>query len=116
VIAQIDIPSEGLSTSYYQPLLLLFLLSLVLLIAARVLEGRGDGRAETVHDLAFVVELLIAGYLVILAIVALASEIELVGDMITIIAVIVAFFAALVLLLLVVFELAIRGITRTRKR
>jgi hypothetical protein len=116
VIAQIDIPSEGLSTGYYRPLLLMGLIYVVLFLAARVLDGRGDERAAKVDDSAFAVLLLIGGYLVILSLVALASEIALVGDLITIIAVIVVFFTLLVLLLLVVFEIAIRGITRTRKR
>ncbi len=60
LLAQFSTPSEGLSSSYYSPLILAGLLYLVLFVAARVLEGRGDPRAETVEDAGFVVMLLAA--------------------------------------------------------
>jgi lysylphosphatidylglycerol synthetase-like protein (DUF2156 family) len=115
-LAQFSTPSEGLATSYFLPLILAALLYAVLFVAARVLNGRGDPRADTAEDAGFALIVLSGVYVAILAVVALASEIDLIWDMVRILAIIVVFFAALILLLLVVFERGIGGISRLRRR
>jgi hypothetical protein len=117
VIAQVNVPSEGLSSGYYSPLILAAVIYAALFVANRVLEGRGeDERAELVADAGFVVALVSGAYVLVLFIVALTSEIDLISDMLLITVVVIAFFAVLGLLLLLVFEYGIRGISRTRRR
>jgi len=115
VIAQVSIPSEGLSPSYFSPLMLALVLYAVLFVAARVLSDRNHDRATTVDNAAFVVMLLAGVYVVVIALVALASEIDLVLDMLLIVGVIIAFFAVLVGVLLVVFERGVGGLLRARR-
>jgi hypothetical protein len=115
-LAQFTTPSEGLSSGYYTPLIFAALVYVALFVTARVLEGRGDERSETAEDVGFVVMLLSAVYVAILAVVAVASEIDLVWDMLRIVIFIAVFFAALVLVLMLVFELGIGGISRARRR
>ena len=115
-LAQFDVPSEGLSSSYYSPLILLGILYLVLFVASRVLDGRGDQRAETAQDAGFVTMLLAGVYVVILTLVALTSEAELMFDMIRIAFIVMASFALFLLALLLVFDLGIGSISRLRHR
>ena len=115
-IAQFETAPEGLSSSYFTPLILAAVLYVVLYVAARVLEGRGDERWETAEDAGFLVMLLGAAYVAILAVVAVASEMDLVWDLVRIIVVVAVFFLALVLILLLVFERGIGGLSRARRR
>ena len=116
IFAQFETAPEGLSSSYFTPLILAALVYVVLYVVARVLEGRGDERWEKAEDFGFVVMLLSAAYVVILAVLAVTSEIDLVWDMVRILAIVTAFFAILILLLLAVFELGIGGLSRARRR
>ena len=116
IIAQFDTPSEGLSSGYFTPLILAAVLYVVLFVAARVLEGREDERSETAEDLGFLLMLLGAAYVAILTVVAVASEIDLVWDMVRIIVIVAAFFAVLILILLAVFERGVGGLSRARRR
>lgn len=114
-IAQ-DVVSEGLSKGYFTPLVLGAIVYTALFIASRVLDGRGDERSETAADAAFVVILLSAVYVAILAVAAVASEPDLVWDLVRILAVVGVFFGFLLLLLFAVFDLGIGGISRMRHR
>jgi hypothetical protein len=116
ILAQFETPSEGLSSGYFTPLILAGVVYAGLFVAARVLEGREDERSETAEDAGFVVMLLSGVYVAILLVVAVASEMDLVWDLVRILVIVVVFFAVLVLLLLLVFERAIGGITRARRR
>lgn len=116
MIAQVEIPSQGLSSGYYSPIWLALVLFVILFVAGNVLEGREDERSETVRDVGFLVILLTGVYVLILFLVALTSEIDLVWDMVRIVVVVAVFFAALALLLLLVFERGIGGISRARRR
>jgi len=116
IVAQFDVPSEGLSSGYFTPLILAAIVYVGLYVAARVLEGRGDKRSEKAEDLGFAVMLLSAAYVAILTVVAVASEIDLVWDMVRILGIVTVFFAGLILLLLAVFELGIGGLSRARRR
>jgi hypothetical protein len=98
-------PETGLDTVLWQPVVFAALIYAVLYVIGNVLEGRGDPRAETVRDLGFGLILLSGAYTVVLLLMALIQKPNLVGDMLLIIAIIVAFFALLVLLLYAVFEL-----------
>jgi len=111
VIAQVEIPGEGLSSGYFSPLILAGLLYAGLFVAARVFDGRNDPRWETMEDLGFGVILLSGLYVAILAVVAVVSEFDLVWDMLRILVIVGLFFLALILILLVVFELAVRVFT-----
>ena len=115
MIAQADIP-EGLSSGYFSPLILAAILYVVLFIVARVLERREDARAGTADDVGFAIMLLAGAYVVVLALVALVSESELIGDMLVILLIVGAFFGALILILLTVFDLGIGGLSRMRRR
>lgn len=115
-IAQFDTPSEGLSSGYFTPLVLAGVLYVVLYVAARVLEGRDDERWETAEDVGFLVMLLSAVYVAILTVVAVASEFDLVWDLLRILVVVAVFFLALVLFLLLVFERGLGGLSRARRR
>ncbi len=112
-LAQFDAPSEGLASGYFTPLILAAMAYAVLFVAARVYDGRGDSRAEQAEDLSFALILLSGGYVAILAVVAVVSEIDLIWDMLRILAIITVFFAVLLVLLLAVFEL---GVGRMRRR
>ena len=116
ILGQFETHSEGLSSGYYTPLILAAVVYVALFVTARVLEGRGDARSETAEDAGFLLMLLGAAYVLILTVVAVASEIDLVWDLVRIVVFVVIFFAALVLLLLAVFELGIGGLSRMRRR
>ena len=68
------------------------------------------------EDLGFGVILLSGLYVAILAVVAVVSEFDLVWDMLRILVIVALFFLVLVLILLVVFELAIRAFTHSGGR
>ncbi|MBA2439550.1 MAG: hypothetical protein H0V50_02615 [Thermoleophilaceae bacterium] len=109
-------PSEGLSSGLFQPLIVAALVYAALFIAGRVLAGRGDPRGERAGDLAFALMLLMGAYVVVLTVSALASEYELLYDMLVVIGIIVAFFGVLILVLLVIFEKGVGAIGRLRRR
>lgn len=115
IIAQ-SFPAEGLDSGYYQPLIFIGLVYVALFIASRVLEGREDRRAETAADAAFVTILLAGAYVAILALVALASEADLVWDLIRITVIMAVFFLLVVLILFGVFEWGVGVISRLRHR
>lgn len=115
IIAQAT-PSEGLSSAYFTPLILAAVVYVALFVAGRVLSGRGDARADTVEDIGFAVMLLSAVYVAILAVVAVASEMDLIWDLVRIMFVVVVFFGALLLVLLLIFERGIGGLSRLRRR
>ena len=115
-VAQVSTPAEGLSSGYFMPLILAAVLYVVLFMAGRALAGRGDERSETADDIGFVVMLLSAVYVAILAVVAVVSEMDLVWDLVRILFVVIAFFGGLLLFLLVVFERGIGGLSRMRRR
>ena len=116
MIAQVGTPAEGLSSSYFLPLILAGVLYVALFVAARVLDGRGDARSETAADAAFLLMLLSAAYTAILAVVAVASEMDLIWDLVRILVVVTVFFGLLILVLLLVFERGIGGLSRLRRR
>ena len=116
MIAQVGTPAEGLSSSYFLPLILAGVLYVALFVAARVLDGRGDARSENAADAAFLLMLLSAAYTAILAVVAVASEMDLIWDLVRILVVVTVFFGLLILILLLVFERAIGGLSRMRRR
>ncbi len=113
MIAQ-DVPREGLSYGLFEPLLFAAAVYAILFVVSRVLEGRGDRRGATLGDVAFGLLLLMAAYVVVLAVNALASEYELVWDMLVTTVVITVFFLLLIGLLLVLTEKALRGVSRLR--
>jgi len=115
ILAQFESAPEGLSSGYFTPLVFGALLYTALFMAGRVLEGRGDPRSEAVADIGFVVMLLSGVYVAILAVVAVASEMDLIWDMVRILFVVMLFFGVLILLLLAVFERGIGGISRARQ-
>ena len=115
MIAQ-DVPAEGLSYGLFQPVFLAALLYALLFVVGRILEGRGDPRARKVSDVAFGLLLLTGAYVLVLGVVAIASEYELVWDMLVTTAVITVFFLLLIGLLLVLAERGIGGISRLRRR
>lgn len=115
-LAQFDAPSEGLASGYFMPLILAAVVYTVLFVVARVFDGRDDPRAGQAEDLSFALILLSGAYIAILAVVAVVSEIDLIWDMLRILAIITVFFAVLLLLLLAVFERGIGGLSRMRRR
>ena len=107
-----------LEWSLYFPLILIAVAFGVVSATAGVLAGRGNtDRAERVRDVGFLILLLGGVWTVILAVLALISEPDDIGDMLTITLVIVVFFA---LLLLVLFGLSLLfgsvGRTTSRRR
>lgn len=115
LIAQVSVPSEGLSSGLYMPLYLVGILYVALFVAGRVLDGREDDRAEPVQDAGFALMLLAGVYVVVLLIMALFSEFELIADLVQIIAIVIGFFAVLVVVLLGI-ELLVGLGGRARKR
>ena len=77
-LGQVEVPSEGLESGLYMPLYLLLVLYVILFVAGRVLDGRGDDRADKVQDAGFALMLLGAVYVAVLAVYAFASEFELI--------------------------------------
>lgn len=99
VLAQILQPAEGITPSLYLPLLIGTVVYVVLLVAGNVLESRDDVRGATIGDLAFALLILMGLYTTVLLVTALAMEFNLIVEMLKIVAVVVAFFAILVVVL-----------------
>ncbi len=108
-------PDSGLSFSLFMPLVLAGALYAVLLIAGSVLHSRGSGFAETARDAAFLCLLAGGAYAVVLAVTTFVSKFGVIDDFIYITLVVVAFFALLVGVLLLV-ELLAGAIGRFRAR
>jgi len=99
-LAQVTVPSEGLDSGLYMPLYLVLVLYVVLFVAGRVFEGREDPRAETVLDAGFALICLAAVYVAVLLVYAFSAEFDLIADMVEIMAIMIGFFALLVVGLL----------------
>ena len=109
-------PDEGVSGPYYLPLVIAGAAYVVLLLAAQVLRRRDNSEgAAKLEDLAFGLSLVAAAYVIVLVIVALTSEFDLVWDMVRIIAIVIAFFALLVVLCLLLFEMGVGRLARRRR-
>jgi hypothetical protein len=104
-------PDAGLSSSLFTPLVLLGILYVILFASGQSLSGN---RGLAVLDASFALLLLIAAYTVVLLILAVTQKYHLVGTMIGTIFVVVAFFAILGGVLLVVFDLGIGSLARRR--
>lgn len=98
-------PETGLDTVLWQPVVFAALIYAALYVIGNVLDGRGDPRGETVHDIGFGLIVITGAYCVVLLLMALIQRPSLVGDMLLIIAILAAFFALLVVLLYALFEL-----------
>jgi hypothetical protein len=96
LFAQVATPSEGISSSMFTPLIWGTVLYVLLFIGGTVLESRGSPRGNTVSDIAFVVLALLGVYTAVLLITVLASEFSLLIDMVKIVAIVVGFFAIVV--------------------
>jgi cytochrome bd-type quinol oxidase subunit 2 len=104
---------DGNSTAFYFPLIALGVVYLVLFVVSRFFAAREEtGTSERMADLAFGVGLLAAGYTVVLLIVAVITLPDLVVDVVRIVLVVGAFFAALLAVLFGIFELLIGRRTR----
>jgi predicted transporter len=99
LLAQVQQPAEGISTGMFSPLIFGTLIYVVLSVLSTVLDNRGDKRADTLGDVAFLVLGLMGVYTLVLVITALASEFDLIVDMVQILAIVIAFFTILVLVL-----------------
>jgi hypothetical protein len=105
-----------LEWSLYVPLILVALAFAIASATAGVMAGRGNTEAaERVRDVGFVILLIGAVWTVILTVLALISEPDDIGDMLTITLVIVVFFA-LLLLALFGFSLLFGRLGRSRAR
>lgn len=94
-----------LSWGLYFPLILIAAAFGIVSATAGIMGGRGnDAGAERLRDVGFVILLLGGVWIVILAVLALISEPDDIGEMLTITLVIVVFF---VILLLVLFGLSL---------
>lgn len=105
----------GLSFGLFMPLVVAGAIYAVLLIAGSALERRASQGADSARNAAFVCLLLAAAYAVVLAINAFLSKFGVIDDFIYITLVVVAFFALLVLVLLLV-EMLVGAIGRARSR
>jgi hypothetical protein len=104
-------PDAGLSSSLFTVLVVLLIFYVVLYASGQAMSGN---RGLAVLDASFALLLLIAGYTVVLLILAVAQKYSLVGTLIGIIFVIVAFFAILAVVFLGVFDLGIGSLARSR--
>ena len=106
---------DQLSFSLFAPLILFALAVGILAIAGRVVKRRGNEEGgEKLADLSFGVSLLAGVYVLVLLVLAALDEPDLVYEAIVIVLVIGAFFALLVSLLFVIFELLGSRFTPTR--
>jgi cytochrome bd-type quinol oxidase subunit 2 len=104
---------DGNSTAFYFPLIALGVVYLVLFVVSRFFAAREEPEtSERMADLAFGIGLLAAGYTVVLLIVAVITLPDLVVDLVRIVLVVGAFFAALLGVLFGIFELLIGRRTR----
>lgn len=106
---------DQLSYSLFQPLIVIAVVAAILAIAGRVVTGRGNEEGGgKLADLSFGVMMLAGVYVVVLLVLAALDEPDLVYEAFVIILVIAAFFAIVVTLLFVVFELIGSRFNRTR--
>jgi Kef-type K+ transport system membrane component KefB len=108
-----------LTWGLYFPLILAAAAFAICSISAGVMAGRGnESGAERLRDIGFVIVLLGGVWVVVLLVLALISQPDDIGDLLTITLVIVVFFA---ILLLVLFGLSLlvgrvgRGTSRRRR-
>jgi hypothetical protein len=106
-------PDEGLSSSFYPPLVIIGIAYVLLRVVG---QARSGERGETLVDYSFVLLLLAGAYTLMLALVALVSKTSLIGDLLLVLAVLIAFFGVLLIGLLAIFDLGIGGIARARAR
>ena len=99
-LGQVAVPSEGLDSGLYMPLYLVMILYVVLFVAGRVFDGRDDPRADTVLDAGFALMCLAAVYVAVLLVYAFSAEFDLIADMVEVMAIMIGFFALLVVGLL----------------
>jgi len=103
-----------ISSSLFQPVLILGLVAIVLIVAGQVMRSRGAGeRAEKVADIGFGIALLTGVYIVVLLLIALFSEPDLIYDAAVNILIVAVFFLLLLFVLFGVFELIL---SRGRRR
>ena len=108
-------PDPGLSFSLFTPLVAAGAIYVVLLVAGAALERRGSQGAEAARNAAFVCLLAAAAYAVVLAIMTFVSKFGVIEDFVYITLVVVAFFALLVLALLLV-DMLVGAIARAWRR
>ncbi|MGI8845514.1 MAG: hypothetical protein ACR2HC_04965 [Thermoleophilaceae bacterium] len=117
LFAQVATPAGGISPGLFTPLLFGTIIYVLVLLGSVVLENHDDARATTLDDVAFVVLLLLGLYTAVLLITALAMEFPLIIDMLRVVAVVVVFFVAIVLVLFAFGLLfAVIGRMKTRKK
>ena len=106
-----------MSFALYQPLIYAGALFGLLTILASVLDARrGPGQGDTLRNAAFLVALLAAAWLLVLLVLVLFDFPNTFVDMLTIIAIVVVFFAALVGVLFFLFEVLFSRGPRHRRR
>jgi len=111
----VPVAAENLPSSMYTPLVVLLVAYAVLSLLASRAHGNEDrDRAERFDTIAFAVLLVSALYTIVLVISAVFSYPSRSTDMVTIIVVICAFFAALLFVFFVLAEL-IPGLIRGRR-
>jgi hypothetical protein len=110
------IPDEGISGPYYTPLVIAGILYVLLGIGSSAFRNRDRERAEQLVDLQFGLVLLTGAYVVVMLIAALIDKSDLVKDMVEVLGIVIVFFAALLVIMLVVFERGIGALARLRRR
>jgi hypothetical protein len=110
------ISEDGISGPYYTPLVIAAILYALLNVGATIVRGRDSERAATLQDLSFGVVLLTAAYVAVMLISAVVQKSGLVLDMIKVLAIMIVFFALLLVIMLLVFERGIGGLSRLRRR
>jgi len=108
-------PDSGLSFGLFLPLFLGGVLYVVLLLAGAFFESRNGRHAETARNAAFVCVLAAAAYAAILTVITVVSKFGVIEDFVTITFVVIVFFGALALVLLLA-EMALGAIGRRRRR
>lgn len=104
-MAQIEVAAPGLSSSLFAPLIWGAVVYVVLFVAGAVLEGRGHARGEAVGDVAFAVLLLMGLYTAVLLVTAIAQKYSLVVRMLEVLAIVMVFFAVLLVVLFALGQL-----------
>jgi hypothetical protein len=105
------LPDEGLSSSFYPPLVFIGIACVILRVVGEVRSGEGG---EKLVDFSFLLLLVAAAYTALLALIAVVSKASLIGDMLLVLAVLVIFFGILLVGLLGIFDLGIGSISRAR--
>ena len=106
---------DQMSFSLYQPLLVIAAVAALLAVVGRTIGARGnpEGR-EKVLDISFAVTLLGGVYVVVLLVLTIFDEPDLVYDAVVVILMFVAFFALVLSVGFVLFELIGSRLGRTR--